>query len=73
MTKYVVATRCMDAEQYERIANLLKRNVELTKEISAEVVGHSAVVHEADVMESALVLENKQLELTLELVKSRAG
>lgn len=73
MTKLVVSTRCMDEEQFDRITSLISQNVELTKAISARALGHEVTVHESDVLESALLLENKQLAETLKLVEERAG
>lgn len=72
MTKLVVSTRCIDEEQFDRITSLVSRNVELTKAISARALGHDVVVHEADVIESALLLENKQLADTLKLTEERS-
>lgn len=73
MTKLVVSTRCIDEEQFDRINSMIARNVELTKAISARALGHDVVVHEADVVESALTLENKQLASTLKMLEERAG
>ena len=63
----------MDEQQFDRITSLISRNVELSKMISARALGHDVVVHESDVLESALLMENKQLAETLKLVEERAG
>lgn len=73
MTKLVVSTRCMDEQQYERIVSLIGHNVQLTKAISSRALGHDVVVHDGDVIESALLLENTKLAETLKLLEEKAG
>jgi hypothetical protein len=63
----------MDEEQFERITSLIACNVELGKKISASALGHDVVVHDADMVESALILENKSLTETLGRLQREVG